>query len=423
MQSDPVPKKSPRFFYGWVVFALCFLMIFCVLGFCSSTKSLYLAPITEDLGVSRSLYSIADSCRYVTTAVVNLFFGFLILRLKPRRMAAAGFIALVAFALVNSTAKSVGTFYLGGVLLGLGLAWTSTTLVGYVVERWFTRSKGTIMGIILAANGLGAAVASQIVSPIINASAGGWRSAYRLAALIVAACGLLVVAFLRNDPEDVGQQPLGLEKAAKAKRGNSWKGMEFSEAKKHGYFYLAALCIFLTGMILQSATGVSSAHMKDCGIDPAFIATALSAHSVALALAKMYTGFSFDRFGLRVTLLVCYVFTVAAMVILAFVSNNAMAMAYSVISSFALPLETIMVPLIAMDLFGQKAYARMMGLFVSFNTAGYALGAPLINVMFDLTGSYRSILLILAGLGLIVAALMMVCITQAHRAAAELSDE
>ena len=32
--------------------------------------------ITEATGIKRSLFSISDSCRYVTTAVVNLFFGF-----------------------------------------------------------------------------------------------------------------------------------------------------------------------------------------------------------------------------------------------------------------------------------------------------------------------------------------------------------
>ena len=421
--ATPESAKKPKIAYAWVVFALCFIMIFCVLGFCSSSKSLYLAPITDDLGISRSLFSISDSCRYVTTAIINLFFGFLILKLKPRLMAAAGFLSLIAFALISAFAQSVAQFYIAGVFLGIGLAWTTTTLVGYVVERWFTKSKGTVMGVILAANGLGAALASQVVSPVINASADGWRKAYLLSAAVVAACGVLVVLFLRNSPEDVGQEPLGTDKTAKEKRGSKWEGMDFSEAKKHGYFYLAALCVFLTGLILQSATGVSSAHMKDCGIDPAFIATALSIHSIALAAAKMYTGFSFDHFGLRITLLVCYVFAGVSLVILAFVSNNTMAMLYSVFSSIALPLETIMVPLIALDLFGQKSYAKMMGIFLAFNTAGYALGAPLVNVMYDITGSYRSILLILAALSAVIAVIMLFAITQAHKVAADLAEK
>ena len=423
MKSIMGEQKPRKFFYGWVVFALCFMMIFCVLGFCSSAKSLFLAPITEDLGISRSLFSIADSVRYVTTAVVNIFFGFLIVRWRPRKMVAFGFVALIAFALITSFAKNLAGFYLGGFFLGIGLSWTTTSLVGYVVEKWFTKSKGTIMGFILAANGLGAALASQIFSPILNSRSDGWRLAYRVSAIVVASCGVLVVLFLRNTPEELGLEPLGRDKVAKAKRGNSWKGISLKEASKKSYFYLAAACVFLTGLILQSSGGISSAHMKDCGIDPAFIATCLSIHSVTLACAKLFTGFFFDKSGLSSTMLFCGVCTVIATAVLALVSNNSMAMIYSILESFAAPLETIMIPLIVLDLFGSESYAKILGLFISFNTAGYALGAPLVNSIFDLTGSYKSILLILSALSALVMVLMQFCIAKAHKLAKDLEKE
>lgn len=41
--------------YRWVIVAASFLMVFVCLGFCSSSKSLYLAAITEALGIKRSL--------------------------------------------------------------------------------------------------------------------------------------------------------------------------------------------------------------------------------------------------------------------------------------------------------------------------------------------------------------------------------
>ena len=47
--------------------------------------------ITDDMGIPRSIYSIANSCRFVTTAIINLFFGKLILKFGPRKLAAMGF--------------------------------------------------------------------------------------------------------------------------------------------------------------------------------------------------------------------------------------------------------------------------------------------------------------------------------------------
>ena len=71
--------------YKWIITIACFLMIFTCLGFCSSNKGLYLAAITKALGIKRSLFSINDSCRYVTSAVINMFFGSLVTRFGQER--------------------------------------------------------------------------------------------------------------------------------------------------------------------------------------------------------------------------------------------------------------------------------------------------------------------------------------------------
>ncbi len=54
-------QKKKGFYYGWVVFALCFLMIFFVLGFGSSTKSTYLKAICDDMGFERSIFSLNNT--------------------------------------------------------------------------------------------------------------------------------------------------------------------------------------------------------------------------------------------------------------------------------------------------------------------------------------------------------------------------
>ena len=61
-----------------------------------------------------------------------------------------------------------------------------------------------------------------------------------------------------------------------------------------------------------------------------------------------------------------------------------------------------MLPIFANDLFGDKAYEKVMGLFVSVNTAGFAVGAPLMNWSFDRFGTYRPIFLVCAGIMIIV---------------------
>ncbi len=400
----PVKEKQNEHLKWWIV-AASFIMVFTCLGFCSSTKGLYLAAITEALHLERGLFSINDSIRFLTTAALNLFFGKLIARFGPRKLAMAGFAALIASMLVYSFAENIYLFYLGGALLGTGLAWTTTTMVGYMINIWCREHKGTIMGAVLAANGLGGALAAQILSGLIYGGEDGfgYRTAYRVTAVILLAVGLFVCLIFRDRPAGTGVPA----KHEKKVRGESWSGLSFEEARKKPYFYAAAVCIFLTGMALQSINGISSAHFRDVGFDAGFVATVVSIHSIALAGFKFLTGLSYDRIGLAKTMLICNAAALIMALLLAYAntgsSGKAMAIGYAVISSMALPLETIMLPLIAGDLFGRKAYAKILGIFVSVNTFGYAVGAPLANRCFDLTGSYRGIILIQGAMMAVIA--------------------
>lgn len=409
-------EKKKNLNYKWVVVGACFLMIFTCLGFGSSTKPLFLGPITEALGIKRSLFSINDSFRYITTSVVNIFFGALIAKFGARKLIGFGFLSLTGSALCYALAPNIFVLYIGGVLLGMGFSFTTTTMVGFVVNKWCKRNKGTIMGAVLAANGLGGALSAQVVSPIIETGIYGYRTAYLVIACIFFAVGTLVVLLVREPRE--GEEEQG-EAVAKKRRGESWIGVESTVVLKKAYCWGALVCIFFFGLTLNGITGISAAHMRDVGLDPAYVATVVSCHSLSLAGFKFLCGFLYDRFGLRVTVATSTLTGVGVMLTLASVTNTTtgmiLAMIYGVFSSLALPLETVMLPIFASDLFGQRSYNKMLGIIVSVNTAGYAAGSLFMNICFDVLGSYRSALLITACMmaGLVIG--IQLVITAAYR--------
>ncbi len=383
--------ENPR--YKWVVAAACFVMIFVGLGFCSSNKSMYLGAITQALGIKRSLFSLNDSFRYIATAVVNLFFGALIGKFGTRKLVGAGFICLVASVTINIFAVQVWQFWIGGVLLGVGMSFCSTTMVSYLVGRWMPEKRGTVTGAILCANGLGGALAAQIISPMINdpANAFGYRRAYTMVAILVLAVGCAVTVFIR-EPRTLQSDSV----QAKKKRGRQWTGITLRQALQKPYFYAAGACVLLTGMALQGIHGIAATHMYDVGLNKNYVATVLSVSSLVLTGSKFLVGFSYDKLGLRITVTISDLFGCAAFLCLAFVGmanvGNVLAMGYGVMASLALPLETVLVPLIAADLFGEKEFAKLLGIFVSLNTAGYALGTPVANLVFEAFGSYSPVL-------------------------------
>ena len=412
--------KLKSSYYKWVIAAISFLMVATSLGFCSGNKSLYLKAITEALNIERRYFSLSDSFRYITTAVLNLFFGVQIAKMGPKKMILCGFGALIVSCILYALGTNVFVFYLAGIFLGAGLAWCTTTVVAFVIGKWFTENVGTVMGIVLAANGLGVAVCAQIISPIIDASTFGYRKAYLLTAAILGCIALLALIFFKDEPEDyAGSAELPTGKKKQPKRARKWEGIAYEEAKKRSYFWIMALCVFLIGISVQAASGHTVAHLKDIGLDPVFVTNVWSFHGLTLACAKILAGFCFDRFGLKITLFFCEMIGAVSIFLLAISSADTPVLAAigATAISFALPLENIMLPLIAADMFGEKSYAKIMGMVVAFNTAGHAIGAPLTDLMFDMSPdhSYKTIFIIYALLLAVIAIVFDVLLRKADK--------
>ena len=333
-------------------------------------------------------------------------------------MVAAGICCLIIQCFISATATSVWGFYLAGIFLGCGLALCTTTMISFVIRRWCKTNTGKILGFVLAANGIGSAAATQVISPIIYKEGDpfGYRNAYLLMAGVLLLVGLLVVPLIRERPDDSGAVQTPEKKAA---RGRDWVGQDWEVVRKRPIFYIAAGCIFLTGMSLQGMLGINAAHMRDNGITPDYVAMMLSLHSLVLAGCKFLTGVSYDRFGMRFTMSLCHIAAVVATFLLSMVSATALgkgaAAGYSVISSLAMPLETIMISLFASELFGSRAFPHTMSIFAAVNTAGYAVSNPIGNWCFDSFGSYVPVILCYGGIMLAVTVAFQIVLTVAHR--------
>ena len=404
--------------YKWVIVLCCFMLGFFCLGFCSGNKALYLSAITEALEIPRSLFSLNDTVRYVINTVVNLFFATLLHKLGVRKMVAIGMLCLAIQCIISAYATSVWGFYLAGVFLGCGLALCTTTMISFIIRRWCKKNTGRILGFALAANGVGTALATQVVSPMIYEEGNpfGYRNAYLLMAGILAIVGLIVVPLLRERPaNDEPVNPIN----KKAANSREWPGLDWTVVKRKPLFYLAAVCIFLTGMCLQGLVGINAAHMKDTGIHPDYVALMLSTHSLVLAGMKFLAGFSYDKFGMRATMTFCHGASVVATFLLSIVGASALgkgsAAAYAVVSAMAMPLETVMVSLFASELFGSRAFPHTMSIFSAVNTAGFACSAPIANWCFDSFGSYVPIILVYCGIMGAVAIAFQFILSTAHR--------
>lgn len=416
---NPVPKTK-KLDYTWVIVGLCFLAIFVNLGLCAGGKTMYLTAVTDALNIPRGAFSLNDTFRYVTTTLISLFFGTFVNRFGTKKLMCAGFVCLIGYSVICSVATTLPAFYFAGVLLGLGMSWSGSPMVSVVVNRWCTKNKGAITGAILAANGVGGAVAIQILSPIIfqEGKPFAYRDSYRLVAVILAVTLVIMLIFFRDKPQGTDTSPVAKSKKHKV-RGEGWIGMEFSEVKKKKYFYLALFCAFLTGMSLQGISGMSAPHMYDMGLSKSYVATLLSVSGIILTVSKFLCGFMYDRKGLKLTMNICLICSFVSLAALVCVSNTpigrTLAAVRVVFGAVAMPLETVMLPLFASEFFGNKSFEKNVGLFTSSSYAGFAIGAPFANVFYDLFGNYNVPFVLFAALMLFVTISLQFVLKCAHK--------
>ena len=384
--------QKRRFDYKWVILIACFMMEFVCLGFCSSNPGLYTGAVTKALNIPRSLYTLGTSIRYFVQVVVGFFFGSLIKRFGIKKLAGVGLFSLCGSILARYLTTNIWHHYIGCVLWGLGLVFAGGTMASTIVRRWFDKDIGKVTGLVMSANGVGGAIAAQIISPLINnGETFGYRKAYLLSAIVSVIISTVVLIFVRDNPAANTPPTKGKKNA----RIQLWDGIPFKQLKRKPYFYLILLMIMLTGISLQSMGSIGLVYLEDLGINARFVATTATVSSLTLTFAKFATGFFYDKKGLRFTLLFCHFCSLIAYLLKANLTNTTLgmvlAMAGTILGTVAMPLETVMLPLLSNDLFGTASYAKVVGIFYAANSLGLCVGSPLCDIYRDLTGgSYRS---------------------------------
>ncbi len=211
--------------YFPIILALCV-----VLGFPSAmlinTASIFYEPIANDIaGGTANLAAVSAwmSLCLLSCALFSPIIGRWMEKYDIRILMVISICIEVCAFLIFSVATAPWQLWIVGFICGV----PNTILMGMsasvLINRWFRRNVGLLIGICTAFAGLGAAVFLVIGQAIMNAV--GWRMTYDVWALIALVIAVPVVLIcVRNDPSDRGLLPYGTAWATK-KAGNEEKNI------------------------------------------------------------------------------------------------------------------------------------------------------------------------------------------------------
>lgn len=171
--------------------------------------SVFILPMTEELGWTRATFFIAFTVRSVIVGLASPVIGpWLDTRNGPRFLAVTGAVVLTVSMVALSRVEHLWQFIL---LYGVCGAYAELAggfaLANVLIPKWFVRRRGRALGISIMGVGLGALVFPGAVSGLVAQV--GWRDAWIWFGLTVGIITFLLSFLVRTRPEDIGLLPDG----------------------------------------------------------------------------------------------------------------------------------------------------------------------------------------------------------------------
>jgi MFS family permease len=389
----------PRYFFGYNIVAASFIIQAVCIGAMFS-YGVFFKKFQAEFGWTRATISGASSLAFLIMGAVGILAGKLNDRIGPRILIVASGISLGFGYLLMSRLQAPWQLYLlYGVLVGIGFS-THDVITLSTVARWFVRSRGMMSGIVKIGTGAGQLVVPLIAAALITTY--GWRNTYLIIGAVALITIVAVAQVLRRDPQSMGLLPDdGRNKASGAGVGSQEGGVSLKAAARMTQFWIMCVAEFATFFCLFTIIVHIVPHATDLGLQPAIAASVLSTIGGVSMLGRFVMGSASDKIGGKRSLIVCFLLLFCGLIWLQAAKEAWMLFLFAVIYGFAHGgFFTVVSPTVA-ELFGTGSHGLLFGLVLASGTIGGAVGPLLAGRIFDVTGSYWILFLVLTGLAVV----------------------
>ncbi len=383
--------------YHWVIAALLFLMMGIRGGVSNNLAGLHLIPVTEALNITRAQFSMASSASYIVAMLSAMFSGVLFSRISYRLTISGLMLSGAVSTVIMGNAEQYWVFFAGYMLMGFTLGICTEAVTTRIISCWFHKHKGAVLGAVSSATGLGGSIICLIQTAIIQQYS--YRYSLYFGSIMMAVCGLILLIFFRSHPAKMGLLPYGDgEKVAYKKReqDDHWEGAEMSWLMRRPTFYMMIFGTLICCILPYLAFHVIVPHLISNGLSTADASAMQSVMLLILAGTKILAGYLCDTIGARKVVLICMVFNIAGMILLTVATDFVSALIAIIVFSMALPCLTVVIPLLAVSLFGYRSQAQYNGVFVSMVSAASIISAPISNGVYDRINTYNPVFYVAA---------------------------
>jgi len=397
-------EESQPGYYGWrVVLAACLGVMGGFGSLFVYTFTVFVKPLSAQFGWNREAISVGFAIAAMTVGFSSPIIGRLIDRVGPRTiilpcMTVFG-CGIAAFALLGSR---IWQFYLTCFVVGVVGNGAAHLAYARSISTWFERRLGTALAFVMVGAGLGAMILPIVAQAVVTRS--GWRASYLTLGALALLLGLPLSWRYIRDRETTKKQSSEVQHS----------GLTWQEGASTFAFWIIVAVLFVSSISMNGAITHLSALLTDRGITPGDAALCASLLGGISILGRVVTGWLLDRFFGGVVAFVINLTTAGGILLLARANTFSAGCVAAALIGMGAGGEAAITPYLLTRYFGLRAFSTLYGLTWTFYAAAGATGPVILGRAFDATGSYTSLLTVLA-IALGVAAAMMLLLPKYSR--------
>ena len=398
------------FYYGWVVLysaATTQVARNCV---ASLTIAVFMIPLADDLGWSRTLIAGAASLGGLVASGVSPLVGWLVDRYGARQVLAASVFIMGLSTIALAWATVPVAFYIA---YGISrVIFASPVPIGgsVVVSRWFARMRGRANGMLFASYSIGLIAFPLIASAVIASR--GWQDAWIVLGALVWIIALIPVTFLMVErPEDLGLRPDGDSEpdatdaaGAPPPEEPAWT---LQEAMRTPTLWILAIGVGPLFLVQAGVNTHLAALLRDQGLSLFLSGVGLSLTAAFMGAGSLAWGWIAERLPVRYVLAAVSVAVAVPALLFLTADTTAKALTFSSLFGFGVGGMLSVPPVAYADYYGRRSLGAIRGVTEPFTSLQQAIGAVASGIVYDLTGSYSIALVAFAILGGLTAAVIL----------------
>ena len=390
--------QRPQVFYwhyAWVIVSI--IAVMQMVG--SSVRmafGVFIDPLSTEFGWSQGAITMAYALSSVVTAVASPMAGSLGDRIGARKAMMIGCTLFIVGVMLTGVINQVWQLYVTfGLMLGVAQAIFLVPLIPSAMT-WFRRHLGLGMGILMAAWGLGPALATPLLGYMIEAF--GWKDTFWITAVVSAFIMAGLIAVYKNKPSDHGVDPYGFvpgDPDIGSKRPPAERVKQFTGYMRRTAAYWNLSSIHFLGCVGHAIILIYIIPIAvNEGISLVVAASLVTAMSAVSIITRLATPVMCDKYGPKMVMTVAYLIQGLTVIMLFWTHDVWLFFAFAAAFGIGYGGEAGGFPILNRRYYGFAPVGSAHGFQMLGAGLGMALGGWIGGVIFDMMGNYDWALII-----------------------------